>query len=116
MVLSLRSGGQGLNLQEASYVFHFDRWWNPAIQHHAEDRAHRQGQTSPVHVYKYTCENTIEERILELHKSKRDLAEELLDGTHVTTKLSEEDLLRLMGDFGSTSFAHDKTKLQKKVA
>ena len=63
LVLSLRAGGQGLNLQEASYVFHFDRWWNPAVENQAEDRSHRLGQMSPVTVYKYVCENTIEERI-----------------------------------------------------
>ena len=48
--LSLQAGGEGLNLQKASYIFNFDRWWNPAVEHHAEDRAHRQGQSSPAHV------------------------------------------------------------------
>ena len=63
MVISLRAGGVGLNLQEASYVFHLDRWWNPAVERQAEDRSHRYGQTVPVHVFKYSCLNTIEERI-----------------------------------------------------
>lgn len=63
LVLSLRAGGFGLNLQEASYVFHFDRWWNPAIERQAEDRAHRMGQQNAVTVYRYICEDTIEERI-----------------------------------------------------
>jgi len=63
LILSLRAGGQGLNLQDASYVFHFDRWWNPAVEHQAEGRAHRLGQAFPVNVYKYIIENTIEERI-----------------------------------------------------
>jgi len=110
-LLSLKAGGSGLNLTAADYVIHLDPWWNPAVEDQASDRAHRLGQTRPVTIYRLIMKNTIEERILELHKSKRDLAEELLDGTHVTTKLSEEELLKLMGDFGE-----DKTKLQKKVA
>src|SRR5205823_5800736 len=60
LVLSLRAGGQGLNLQEASYVFHFDRWWNPAVEDQAEARSHRLGQLVPVNVYTYTCSHTIE--------------------------------------------------------
>lgn len=63
LVLSLRAGGVGLNLQEASYVFHFDRWWNPGVERQAEDRAHRMGQENPVFVYPYLCVDTIEERI-----------------------------------------------------
>ena len=54
LILSLRAGGLGLNLQEASYVFHFDRWWNPAIERQAEDRSHRMGQAYPVTVFTYT--------------------------------------------------------------
>ena len=68
LLLSLKAGGQGLNLQEASYVFHFDRWWNPAVERQAEDRAHRMGQALPVTVYRYTCVGTIEERIEEVHR------------------------------------------------
>ena len=78
LVLSLRAGGQGLNLQDASYVFHFDRWWNPAVEHQAEDRTHRLGQISPVHVYKYTSENTIEERIEQILHKKQLLFDELV--------------------------------------
>ena len=63
LIVSLRAGGLGLNLQEASYVFHLDRWWNPAVERQAEDRSHRLGQTVKVNVIKYTCINTIEERI-----------------------------------------------------
>ncbi|MXZ19651.1 MAG: SWF/SNF helicase family protein, partial [Caldilineaceae bacterium SB0665_bin_25] len=63
MVISLRAGGLGLNLQEASYVFHLDRWWNPAVERQAEDRAHRMEQTVKVNVIKYSCTGTIEERI-----------------------------------------------------
>src|SRR5204863_3493864 len=70
LVLSLRAGGQGLNLQEASYVFHFDRWWNPAVERQAEDRAHRIGQSLPVTVYRLVSSNTIEERIAALLREK----------------------------------------------
>lgn len=79
LVLSLRAGGQGLNLQEASYVFHFDRWWNPAVERQAEDRSHRLGQNMPVTVYKYVCEDTIEERIDEILKRKQVLFDEIVD-------------------------------------
>jgi SNF2 family DNA or RNA helicase len=79
LVLSLRAGGQGLNLQEASYVFHFDRWWNPAVERQAEDRTHRLGQTNAVTVYRYICEGTIEERIDRILRDKQALFDEYVD-------------------------------------
>ena len=79
LVMSLRAGGVGLNLQEASYVFHLDRWWNPAVERQAEDRAHRYGQTVPVHVFKYACIDTIEERIDRLLEQKQELFDDLVD-------------------------------------
>ena len=99
LVLSLRAGGLGLNLQEASYVFHFDRWWNPAVEHQAEDRTHRLGQTSPVHVYQYTCENTIEERIEQILIEKQALFDELVDDVSIDLKsrLTAEELFGLFG-------------------
>jgi SNF2 family DNA or RNA helicase len=99
MVLSLRAGGQGLNLQEASYVFHFDRWWNPAVEHQAEDRSHRLGQVSPVHVYKYTCENTIEESIGVILHRKQLLFNELVDDVSLDIRkgLTSEELFGLFG-------------------
>ncbi len=99
LVLSLRAGGQGLNLQEASYVFHFDRWWNPAVEHQAEDRSHRLGQSSPVHVYKYVCEETIEERIDEILRSKQLLFDELVDDVTIDLRsaLTSEELFGLFG-------------------
>ncbi|MBT9139058.1 MAG: RNA polymerase-associated protein RapA [Syntrophomonadaceae bacterium] len=99
LILSLRAGGQGLNLQDASYVFHFDRWWNPAIEHQAEDRAHRFGQTFPVNVYKYIIENTIEERIEKILKEKQLLFDELVDSVSIDlkSKLSSEELFGLFG-------------------
>lgn len=83
LVLSLRAGGQGLNLQEASYVFHFDRWWNPAVENQAEDRSHRLGQLSPVTVYKYVCTDTIEERIDAILKRKQALFDQLVDDVSI---------------------------------
>ena len=79
LVLSLRAGGQGLNLQEASYVFHFDRWWNPAVENQASDRAHRMGQKNAVTVYAYTTPDTIEERIEQILDEKRALFANLVD-------------------------------------
>jgi hypothetical protein len=97
LILSLRAGGQGLNLQDASYVFHFDRWWNPAVEHQAEDRSHRMGQTFPVNVYKYTCEDTIEERIDQILRDKQLLFDELVDDVSIDlrARLTQEDLFAL---------------------
>jgi len=99
LVLSLRAGGQGLNLQEASYVFHFDRWWNPAIEHQAEDRSHRLGQMSPVAVYKYVCEDTIEERIDNILREKQALFDHLVDDVSIDLQkhLTAGELFGLFG-------------------
>lgn len=95
-LISLRAGGTGLNLTAADYVIHLDPWWNPAVEDQASDRAHRIGQQRPVTVYRLIVRDSIEEKILELHRSKRDLASDLLEGTEVSAKLSEEDLLNLI--------------------
>jgi SNF2 family DNA or RNA helicase len=89
LVLSLRAGGQGLNLQEASYVFHFDRWWNPAVENQASDRVHRFGQKNAVTVYCYTAPDTIEDRIEAILDEKRALFADLVDGVSL-------DLSRLL--------------------
>jgi SNF2 family DNA or RNA helicase len=80
MVLSLRAGGVGLNLTRASYVFHFDRWWNPAVGAQAEDRTYRIGQHRPVNVYSYVCSDTIEERIEEILSEKRAMFADVIEG------------------------------------
>jgi hypothetical protein len=95
-LISLRAGGVGLNLTSADYVIHMDPWWNPAVEDQASDRAHRLGQTRPVTIYRFITEGTIEERILELHASKRDLADSLLEGTDRSGKLSTQELLKLI--------------------
>ncbi len=99
LILSLRAGGVGLNLQEASYVFHIDRWWNPAIERQAEDRSHRYGQTVPVHVFKYSCIDTIEERIDAILKQKQGLFDELVDDVSMdlSATLSADQLFGLFG-------------------
>ena len=99
LILSLRAGGQGLNLQEASYVVHFDRWWNPASEKQAEDRSHRMGQTSSVDVYTYTCSNTIEERIAALLEAKQRLFDMVVDQVSMDLDrvLSAEELFGLFG-------------------
>jgi SNF2 family DNA or RNA helicase len=80
MLLSLRAGGVGLNLTAASYVFHFDRWWNPAVEAQAEDRAHRIGQARPVHVFAFLTDDTIEERVQEILTEKVALFADVVDG------------------------------------
>jgi SNF2 family DNA or RNA helicase len=80
MILSLRAGGLGLNLVAASGVFHFDRWWNPAVEAQAEDRVHRIGQRHRVQAFAYLCADTIEERIAAILAAKRALFADLVDG------------------------------------
>ncbi len=99
MVLSLRAGGIGLNLTAASAVFHFDRWWNPAVEAQAEDRAHRIGQTRPVQAFAYLCPNTVEQRIAAILAEKRELFADLVDGVTVPAlrRLDLPTLLRIVG-------------------
>lgn len=97
-LISLRAGGTGLNLTAADYVIHMDPWWNPAVEDQASDRAHRIGQQRPVTVYRLVVANTIEEKIVNLHHQKRDLADSLLSGTETAGKLSPEQLLDLLKD------------------
>jgi SNF2 family DNA or RNA helicase len=95
-LISLKAGGLGLNLTAADYVIHLDPWWNPAVEDQASDRAHRIGQTRPVTVYRLVAENTIEEKIIQLHNTKRDLADSLLEGSDQSAKLSIAELMALI--------------------
>ena len=95
-LISLKAGGTGLNLTAADYVIHMDPWWNPAVEDQATDRAHRIGQDKPVMVYRIIAKDTIEEEILKLHETKRDLVAGILDGTHSAAKLSTKDLIELL--------------------
>jgi len=95
-LISLKAGGVGLNLTAADYVIHMDPWWNPAVEDQASDRAHRIGQRRPVTVYRLVTEGTIEEKIVKLHQTKRDLADSLLEGTDSSGRLSADELLDLI--------------------
>jgi superfamily II DNA or RNA helicase len=92
-LISLKAGGLGLNLTAADYVIHLDPWWNPAVEDQASDRSHRIGQAKPVTIYRLVAANTIEEKIVKLHHTKRDLADSLLEGTDLSARLSTTDLL-----------------------
>lgn len=96
-LISLKAGGTGLNLTAADYVIHMDPWWNPAVEDQASDRAHRIGQQRPVTIYRLVAKDTIEDKIVELHHHKRDLADSLLEGADISGKMSTEVLLQLMG-------------------
>jgi SNF2 family DNA or RNA helicase len=97
LVVSLKAGGSGLNLTAASQVVHYDRWWNPAVENQASDRAWRIGQTHTVLVHKMVCQGTIEERIDQLIESKRDLAERVVGaGEGWLTELSTDALRDLL--------------------
>ena len=95
-LISLKAGGTGLNLTAADYVIHLDPWWNPAVEDQASDRAHRIGQQRPVTIYRLAVAGTIEQGILGLHKDKRQMAAELLDGSEASAKLSDEELIGLL--------------------
>ncbi|WP_344770921.1 DEAD/DEAH box helicase [Aeromicrobium panaciterrae] len=96
-VLSLKAAGVGLNLTKADHVIHFDRWWNPAVEDQATDRAHRIGQTKNVQVHRLISEGTIEESIDELIRSKRSLADAVVNGGEgALTELSDAELAKLV--------------------
>lgn len=95
-LISLKAGGLGLNLTGANYVIHLDPWWNPAIEQQATDRAYRIGQQNRVTVYHLIAQHTIEEKILRLHRTKRDLADSLLEGANAGYKLTDKELLEML--------------------
>ena len=97
-VLSLKAGGSGLNLTAASHVVHFDRWWNPAVENQATDRAFRIGQKKNVLVHKFVCRGTVEEKIDSMIEAKKSLSDELLtdSGEINLTEMKDADLLKLV--------------------
>ena len=97
-VLSLKAGGAGLNLTAASHVIHFDRWWNPAVENQATDRAFRIGQRKNVLVHKFICRGTIEDKIDQMIESKRQLSHDLIEGDAAVllTEMRDDDLLKLV--------------------
>jgi non-specific serine/threonine protein kinase len=105
-VLSLKAGGAGLNLTAASHVVHFDRWWNPAVENQATDRAFRIGQVKNVLVHKLVCRGTVEDKIDQLIESKQQLSRDLLEGGAelLLTEMKDEELLKLVAlDIGAAS-------------
>ncbi|MGW1591725.1 SNF2-related protein [Streptomyces sp. NPDC002386] len=97
LVLSLKAAGTGLNLTRAGHVVHFDRWWNPAVEEQATDRAYRIGQTQPVQVHRLVTEGTVEDRIAEMLASKRALADAILgSGESALTELTDRELSDLV--------------------
>ncbi len=97
MILSLKAGGVGLNLTRANHVFHFDRWWNPAVENQATDRVFRIGQTRNVQVHKFVCTGTLEEKIHEMIESKKALAEQVVGGGEEwLTELDTDQLRNLL--------------------
>jgi len=98
IVLSLKVGGTGLNLTAASHVIHFDRWWNPAVENQATDRAFRIGQNKNVLVHKFVCRGTVEERIDEMIAEKQKLSDEILSvgADSSLTEMSNEELISMV--------------------
>ena len=98
IVLSVRAGGTGLNLTRANHVIHFDRWWNPAVENQATDRAFRIGQTKNVMVHKLVSRGTIEEKIDTMLESKKELADKVIgsSGEQWITELGNEELMSLL--------------------
>lgn len=98
VVLSVKAGGTGLNLTKANHVIHFDRWWNPAVENQATDRAFRIGQTKNVMVHKLVCQQTIEEKIDMIIESKKELAENVIGsgGENWITELGNDELMSLL--------------------
>jgi non-specific serine/threonine protein kinase len=97
-VLSLKAGGTGLNLTAASHVIHFDRWWNPAVENQATDRAFRIGQKKNVLVHKFVCKGTVEEKIDLMIESKRKVAQDMLEGDAglLLTEMKDDELLKMV--------------------
>jgi superfamily II DNA or RNA helicase len=97
-VLSLKAGGTGLNLTSASHVIHFDRWWNPAVENQATDRAFRIGQKKNVLVHKFVCKGTVEEKIDLMIESKRKVAQNMLEGDAglLLTEMKDDELLKMV--------------------
>jgi non-specific serine/threonine protein kinase len=97
-VISLKAGGSGLNLTAASHVVHFDRWWNPAVENQATDRAYRIGQKRNVLVHKLVCRGTVEERIDQTIRDKQELADDILGegGEKLLTEMSDAELMKFV--------------------
>ena len=119
-VLSLKAGGLGLNLMNAAHVFHFDRWWNPAVEDQATDRTHRIGQTRGIQVHKLVCAGTLEERIAQIIDEKRALAGRIIDTQGATgegwiTELDDDALAELVA-LGQDAIAESDAEIDAELA
>ena len=118
-VISLKAGGTGLNLTRATHVIHYDRWWNPAVEDQATDRAWRIGQDRPVQVHRHVCEGTVEDRIAALLAAKRGLADSVVGGGEAwVTELGDDDLADLVALGGGVDLGRstaDGTRLRDHV-
>jgi SNF2 family DNA or RNA helicase len=109
LLLSLKAGGNGLNLTRATHVVHFDRWWNPAVEDQATDRAYRIGQDRPVQVHRLVAEGTVEDRVAALLERKRDLAESVIGaGEGWIGELSDTELIELVALTGDGTRARSR--------
>jgi SNF2 family DNA or RNA helicase len=110
-VLSVKAGGTGLNLTAANHVFHFDRWWNPAVEDQATDRAYRIGQNRAVQVHKLVCAGTVEEKIDQLLEQKRGLASRIVGtGEQWITELGNRELRELFSLGGHAAGLDDENE------
>jgi SNF2 family DNA or RNA helicase len=98
MLLSLKAGGVGITLTAADHIYILDPWWNPAAEDQAADRAHRIGQENPVFIHRLVARDTVEDKILQMQKKKRALADGVISGSGGTADLSQEELLQFLRD------------------
>lgn len=96
LLLSLKAGGTGLNLTAANHVIHYDRWWNPAVENQATDRAYRIGQTKFVHVHKFITTGTLEEKIDAMLEKKQTLNDQIIQSDQWLADMSDEDLYDIL--------------------
>jgi SNF2 family DNA or RNA helicase len=109
LVLSLKAGGTGLNLTAATHVFHYDRWWNPAVEDQATDRAYRIGQTRSVQVHRLVCAGTVEDKVDQLLEKKRGLASKIVSsGEQWITELGDHELRELFALSGGAVVEDDE--------
>ncbi len=109
-IISLRAGGVGLNLTQATHVIHYDRWWNPAVEDQASDRAWRIGQTRPVQIHRLVCEGTIEDRIATMLDEKRGLADSVVgSGEEWISRLNDDELADLVALSNDGTAYNDET-------
>lgn len=96
LLLSLKAGGTGLNLTAANHVIHYDRWWNPAVENQATDRAYRIGQTKFVHVHKFIATGTLEEKIDAMLEKKQSLTDEIIQSDGWLADMSDDELYNIL--------------------